>query len=195
LAWAKAGTTTLGTAGDNISAASLPDNKSYMVLSHGLASCSIQGQYRLNGDTGTNYAYRRSVDGGADGTSTSIAQIYLGMSCASNDQFSVAYFFNISTEEKLMMSNGVKQNTAGAANAPSRGEAVGKHAQTTNPIDEITLYNDGSGDYDTSSNLSVLGSDLTPAAGTSATISDGAIFYETDNNKSYVLYNGSWTEL
>ena len=26
-------------------------------------------------------------------------------------------------------------------------------------------------------------------------IIDGSIFYETDNNKSYVLYNGSWTEL
>ena len=26
-------------------------------------------------------------------------------------------------------------------------------------------------------------------------IEDGSIFYETDNNKSYVLYNGSWTEL
>jgi len=24
---------------------------------------------------------------------------------------------------------------------------------------------------------------------------DGSIFYETDNNKSYVLYNGTWTEL
>jgi hypothetical protein len=24
---------------------------------------------------------------------------------------------------------------------------------------------------------------------------DGSIFYETDNNKSYVLYNGSWSEV
>jgi hypothetical protein len=26
-------------------------------------------------------------------------------------------------------------------------------------------------------------------------IQDGAVFYETDNNKSYVLYDGSWSEL
>ena len=40
-------------------------------------------------------------------------------------------------------------------------------------------------------NLSALGSDGVE----SMTVQDGAVFYETDTNKAYVLYDGSWSEL
>jgi len=51
--------------------------------------------------------------------------------------------------------------------------------------------NDGSGDMQIGDNISALGSDGVE----SLNVQDGAVYYETDTNKSYVLYNNSWTEL
>mgnify|MGYP006168805177 FL=1 len=53
---------------------------------------------------------------------------------------------------------------------------------------------------DTTTGTPYLIVDSTPASYTITTnalpnIEDGSIFYETDTNKSYVLYNGSWTEV
>ena len=63
-------------------------------------------------------------------------------------------------------------------------------------ITRIDINNPNGGSFDTNSNLSALGSDLTPAAAVAApAVQDGSIFYETDTNKSYVLYDGSWSEL
>ena len=45
--------------------------------------------------------------------------------------------------------------------------------------------------YTSDSNLSVIGSD----GATSTKLQDGAIYYETDTNKEYVLYNNTWTEV
>jgi hypothetical protein len=61
-------------------------------------------------------------------------------------------------------------------------------------VTRIDLYNDGSGgtgDYAVGSNVSALGSNGVE----SMKVQDGAVFYETDTNKSYVLYDGSWSEL
>ena len=41
-------------------------------------------------------------------------------------------------------------------------------------------------------NLAVLGSDITPSG---VKVQDGAIYYETDTNKEFLLYNDVWTEL
>lgn len=41
----------------------------------------------------------------------------------------------------------------------------------------------------------MLGSDVTPATAEVIKVQDGAIFYETDTNKEYILYNSAWTEL
>ena len=57
-------------------------------------------------------------------------------------------------------------------------------------VDRSGTLNMVSGD-----NISVLGSDMTPAAAQDATVTDGAIFYETDTDKEYVLYNNTWTEV
>ena len=51
---------------------------------------------------------------------------------------------------------------------------------------------------DTTTGTPYLIVDSTPAsyeANALPNIEDGSIFYETDNNKSYVLYNNAWTEL
>ena len=45
--------------------------------------------------------------------------------------------------------------------------------------------------YAENSNYSLIGSDGTEEL----KVQDGAIFYETDTNKEYLLYNNTWTEV
>ena len=45
------------------------------------------------------------------------------------------------------------------------------------------------------SGIVILSYEPTSIANALPNIEDGSIFHETDTNKSYVLYNGSWTEL
>jgi|APSaa5957512535_1039671.scaffolds.fasta_scaffold28240_4 hypothetical protein len=157
--WVELGRTTLGSAGDTISVASLADKRYYMVLRNTLASGNIELTYRLNGDSGNNYAWRRSSSGGADVANGS--RSFMNSSDSSTHGFSVDYFANKSDKEKLTLGNLVFQGTAGAGNAPSRAEYVGKHAQSSNPISEIQSFNSQSGDYDTGSEVVVLGYDPT----------------------------------
>jgi hypothetical protein len=58
-------------------------------------------------------------------------------------------------------------------------------------VTRVDFTNGSSGSYDTNSNITVIGSDGTA----SMIIQDGAIYYDTDLNKEYVLYNDTWTEL
>ena len=157
--WKELGRTTLGSAGDALDVSSLADKRYYMVLTNGLNSGAIQGDYRFNSDTGSNYSYRRSINGGTDGTSTSASLIFNGIPEASAPQFGVGYVANLSTKEKLILSHTVGRSTAEATTAPSRGESVGKHSQTSVAINKIDLINDGSGSWETGSEIVVLGFD------------------------------------
>ena len=192
MAWSKAGSTTLGTAGDNVTVSSLPDEKFFSVLATTIAPAagSTQQSLQFNGDTGSNYGRRYSTDGGSDSSSTS-TRISTGSGTAANSMaFTVGYVVNVAGEEALAISHGVDTYTAGAGNAPTRMEAVGKWATTT-AINRIDIFNPTSEDFQIGSNSSILGSDGVE----SMTVQDGTIFYETDNNKSYVLNGSTWTEL
>ncbi len=57
------------------------------------------------------------------------------------------------------------------------------------------MINYGGGDFLTGSNLSALGGDITPVAQDPPKVQDGAVFYEKDTNKEYILNNGVWTKL
>jgi len=56
---------------------------------------------------------------------------------------------------------------------------------------QVDIINDDVGSWDTDSNLSAIGSDGTEELN----VQDGAIYYDTDLNKEYVLYNNTWTEV
>lgn len=196
MAWVKEGTTTLSVAGDSISVSSLTDNDSYIILTNYFDSGNMSPRVRLNSDTGSNYSARYSEDGATDTTLTSQGRMSFHTDTIAKNGFSVGYIFNVSTEEKLFIGFTVRQNTAGAGNAPKRAEAVGKHAQTSNPVDEIEIFNpEVGGDFASDSTVSILGAKDT--ALTSVNIQDGTIFEETDTNKSYI-WNAStstWTQL
>jgi len=156
--WVELGRTTLGSNGDNIDVSSLPDKRYYMVLANTTSSGLNRHGLRYNSDTGSNYAWRYSANG-ANGAVTSNGRIIIQADNTATDEFSVTYIANKSDKEKLSYSQDVKQIATGATTAPARMETVGKHAQTSNPISTITLFNSESGDYASGSECVVLGWD------------------------------------
>ena len=187
--WKEVARTTLGSAGDTISVASLPDKRYYMVLGNHLPSGNFRTTYRLNNDSGSNYALRKSEDGGSENVTTSITDITSGNEDTNTQYFDVSYLSNLSAKEKLMINHNMRSGGTGAGNAPKRVEAVSKWANTSIVINRIDAVNDQGGDYASGSEVVVLGWDpddthttnfweqlaSVEGDGTSTTISSGTI--------------------
>ena len=162
MAWAKVATETLtGTALDITTDTFTTTYNFLNILEHAVRSASTaNGRWQFGDggtiDTGSNYASRRSIDGGSDITATSQTYIWYR---GDADAFTVGWMINIATEEKLCMGFEVHNPTAGAATAPNRQEWTGKWVETTNQCDKISSENGGSNVLAVDSNLSVIGSD------------------------------------
>ncbi len=164
MAWQKLTTKTLGSTADVIVPDVVFTSKTFnQMLEHGIASGNIDTvQTRLGNttiDSGTNYGFRKSNDGGADSTNTSTTGFITNGTNRAQDEFVVSYLVNIATEEKLAIGFTVMTNTAGAGTAPERKEWVGKWVDTSNQFDLASVNNAGTGDYAADSNLSILGTD------------------------------------
>ena len=189
MVWNKAGSTTLGSAGDDLDITSMTANKFSQYMIHKIASGNAQIDLKFNNSSSSDYARRSSYNGASDATGTSQTALNIHNN-KTTDDFFVLCLADISGEEKLGIMFNVNGYTAGAGTAPERQEFVIKSSSTTN-ITRVDLNNSDTGNYDTDSNLTVLGSDGTE----SLNVQDGAIYYDTDLNKEYVLYNNTWTEL
>lgn len=155
--WVEIGRTTLGSAGDAIDVTSLADKRYYMVLTNIIQNGNYNFRIRMNADTGNNYTSRISENGATDATATATDQINFTADANTTDCFNVGYAANLDTTEKLWQSWLANVRTAGAATAPFRGETVGKHVQTTVPIDEFNIFNNfGSSKFATGSECVVL---------------------------------------
>jgi len=165
MAWAKNGTpvdVTVAQADMDITL----DNSTKFIVS--LYDVIGSGQYfsghRLDG-TGsgsTAYAWRRSINGAADSTSTSQNNMAhdTGNLTGGENEFGILYLINVATEEKLSISFSVANNAAGATNAPNRVDGVGKHAQTSTGVTAINVTDvTDTGQADVNSNHSVIGTD------------------------------------
>ena len=169
MAWAKNGTpNTLGSAGDTLTISDQTSTKFNQTMTQVFHSGTYTGiSYRLGNstvDTGSNYASRFSYNGATDGTAVSQTTMRCPPEFTNTDYntFNVSYFSNYASKEKLQISHSVgPTSTAGATVAPDRGEHVNKWANTSNAIDVIEVYNQfaGSGDFNTGSELVVLGYD------------------------------------
>lgn len=161
--WVELARTTLGSVGDTITVSSLADKRYYMVLNHEIASGAIYPQLRVNNDSGTNYSSRRNANGNLgpppDTTLTSRTFIFEGGAASTTSNFGVTYLSNLSSKEKLAIRHTVFQNTAGAGNAPAREEKVGKWANTSSAVNRLDEINGAAGDYNTNSEVVVLGWD------------------------------------
>lgn len=119
---------------------------------------AINHLIRFNNDSGTNYAYRFEINGGADSTAASAA----GLSWAAGDTGItlglVMDVTNASALEKLVTGMEIG-STPGAANIPFRVAGIGKWSNTSSQINRIDLVNTNSGDYAIGSEIIVLGHD------------------------------------
>ena len=161
MAWAKNGTPdTLGSAGDTLTISNLTEQKFYSILSHAIdnGTNGLNMFYRIDNDSGSVYAQRDSIDGGADTARTSRSSLNDDATSGSQDRLSIMYCSNISGEEALFINFVVYGNTAGAGTAPKRAEIVGKDSGTTQ-FTRIDYINAHSGDMAIDSNLSAIGSD------------------------------------
>jgi len=167
MAWAKNGSQTLTVAGDDINTGVQTSFNFNFLLSYdfnaGGGDTFTRGKIgNTTIDDGNNYARRFSVNGGTESTGASVPYYgdFAGSSAnLTDDQFGVAYLINISGEEKLIIINGMSRNTAGAANAPSRQESVGKWATASGQADIIGVNNSQGGNFDVDSNFTAFGTD------------------------------------
>lgn len=164
--WVELGRTTLGSAGDTITVSNLPDKRYYMFLNDLTATGgTIAATLRLNNDnSGTvgvngNYARRRSTNGASDNTYVDDVNMTLNAHTDTNPRFDVGYLANLSSKEKLNITHGVYQTTAGSGYAPTRAEIVNKWDNTSDAINRLDVVNVGTGNFDTGSEVVVLGWD------------------------------------
>ena len=151
MVWGKNGTPeTLSSAGE-LNITDLTALKFQVMLIHWIQNSNLL-EFEIAGLT-TNYAFRLSDDGGTDSTGTSETKMISGTS-ATNDEFSISYFADISGEETLCITFDVGANTAGAGNAPRRREVVQKQTSTSQ-FTQVDTTSTGN----TDSNISMLGTD------------------------------------
>ena len=135
-----------------------------VVLTHGInVTSDCAPRMRFNTASGSVYSRRWSDNGGADGTAVNQTYQYWYAGSSIGNLFQIAYVIGIAGEEKLSMVHNVWGAAAGAGTAPARTEVVSKWAETSSSITSFNV--DSGGTYwDTDSNISALGSDLTPVA-------------------------------
>jgi hypothetical protein len=166
MVWAKAGSDTLSSAGDTLTVSGMTASKFNIFLEHEIATGNIDNpKWTFNNNTNSVYADRVQTNGAADATSTNQTGVIVNLGNAAWDRFTVGYVCSISGEEKLLIFASVTGKAAGAGTAPGRNEQVAKFVPSPDAsITRVDVTNGGSGDFDTSSNISALGSDVTPAA-------------------------------
>ena len=192
MAWGKAGSITNTSANDLMTLQSIPQNKTNLLIAHMIDATANGVQFSLqhNNDTGNNYAYRINTNGASESTAINTNYWYNYAGAGLTNTFHIFYLVNIASEEKLAISFTMSQGTAGAGNAPNRREFVYKWANTSDAISEIDNVNTHTGDFDTGSDMSLLGSELTPASAIAP--ETNSIFIETDTAKRYWFTGTGW---
>ena len=197
MAWAKNGTpVTLGSASTGMNISDTSSSIFNVVLTHGInVTSDCAPRMRFNTASGSVYSRRWSDNGGADGTAVSQTYQYWYAGSSIGNLFQIAYVMGIAGEEKLSMVHNVWGATAGAGTAPARTEVVSKWAETSSSITSFNV--DSGGTYwDTDSNMSSLGSDLTPVAAIPfpSDVQVGSRAEITDTRKMYNLNAVSQTD-
>ena len=139
-------------------------------------------------DNSPTYSQRYMFNGGTNSSDVDQYQMKLGYD--GNEQFMVVYSCNIATSEKLFIGRVVERVAS-----PKRKETVGKWVNTSSQFGIYEQANTGNRYFANGSNLTILGSDAGEGATSNGKIQDGAVFYEKDTNKEYVLNSGVWTKL
>jgi hypothetical protein len=157
--WKELGRTTLGSSGDTVTVSSLDDKRYYMVLGDISATGGdTVSHVRANSDSGANYVVRTNINKGSDSQSTGTNRLFTTHDSKSSDsRFILGYIANKSDKEKMGLYQVNENPSTGAGTAPTRIDGIGKHVQTSCALNELQLFNDEAGSFDTNGELVVLG--------------------------------------
>jgi hypothetical protein len=108
-------------------------------------------------DTGSNYAFRNSENGGTDSTETSTDRFLTHTGNKKN--FTNMFIVNNSANEKLAMYHTSEGSGTGASSATSRIEGVGKWSNTSSQINRISVFDYTGGNSFNAGTIKVWGSD------------------------------------
>tara|TARA_R110000824_G_scaffold48857_1_gene137563 strand:- start:328 stop:882 length:555 start_codon:yes stop_codon:yes gene_type:complete len=139
----------------------------------------------FNNSTGSDYSNRKNYNGGSEGSPTSEDSIEIGIA-SQVPNLMICYFNSTSGQEKIGMLYYTEQGSA-----PPVREYHFKYVPSslTTSITNVKLVMN-SQNYESRSAMFALGSTVD-----SNFVQDGAVYYETDTNKSYVLSGTTWSEL
>ena len=112
----------------------------------------------VSGDS-TSIAYRKSDNGGAEGTDVNVDEFRLADGTGNNAGFSINHVFNISGEEKLGISSYVNANAVGAGNPPARSVRVWKDDTSAQFTTMRFRMTDGASLTYAGTNFTLLGTD------------------------------------
>lgn len=157
--WEELGRTTLSVAGDTVSVTGISARKYLQIRLCMLSSGSIDVSLRFNNDSTNSYVVRKSDNGGADSTATSLPRVDLVTGVFSAPLFGIIDVINIAANEKMFIGHTVQQGTAGAGNAPTRKEFADKWTNTSSYINRVDIINISTGDFAIGSEVVVLGHD------------------------------------
>ena len=196
MAWGKLFTeTTTASSSSSITSTVFPSSVFNTSLHHLLilpAGNNVSGVVRVGKTTIDNsptYSQRYMFNGNGNNR-TDVDQYQMKLGYDGNEQFMVVYSCNIATSEKLFIGRVVERVAS-----PKRKETVGKWVNTSSQFGIYEQANTGNRYFANGSNLTILGSDAGEGATSNGKIQDGAVFYEKDTNKEYVLNSGVWTKL
>ena len=157
--WQELASVTAGGSSTNLSSGTFTAKKYLMfeIYSDGTGGDT---NMTFNNDTAGNYAWRRSINDGAEDTGTSVSNLgnihYVGSSGVAG--YTTFFVINKSDKEKIGICEGLHQNSAGAGTAPDRTEAVIKWINTSAQITEIDI-DSTSGNFNSKSFIKVWGAD------------------------------------
>ena len=192
--WNKLSSTTLTTTGDAIDSGTITASTFNTIIGHVISSSTdINRLSRFNGDTASNYNNRYSSNGGADATSTSGSTMFTNSTGAQYNEFGIAFFADLSGEEKMLISHAVGDSAStGAGTAPDRRDTTSKYSGTSD-ITVVNGLNSDTGDYIADSNVMIMGNEI-PLAAMGTDLQDNTLFIEEDTSNRYWGSNKVTTE-
>ena len=161
--WVKLKEVTLGSDGDTLETGTSGwTSKKYMLMEAHIERADgdvIAPHLRFNGDTGSNYTRIRSADGGSPAHQTGQSTIDFAEAENSLNQYYTYWINNVSDDVKMIIGHTTGDDT-GTGSAPNRREIMGKWNDTSELIDNITIFNNGgAGSLKAGSKITVWGFD------------------------------------
>ena len=159
MVWGKVKHKTLTSAGDDVDITSITAQDSIMILNHRQTDGNSTNKLQLNGNTGSNYCFQYSTNGGniggSDGNSHWNEQHY----SQGNDSFWIGFFPSSEASDEIIgLGYLAGEGSEGANNSPNMATAIYKVVDT-GKITRVEFFNDGTGDLGSGTNTSILGVD------------------------------------